>query len=543
MGSNDDGTHYYYLEDDIARANYTDGGSIELYVTRSDVANPSDTVPTRQAAANVLYDVTASELFYRRSEFINLAVDVINGDKIWALPGDAIRIEYEGDVYDQVTGKTAYIRLSRYMLVVSRTDRSNDQGFREVSFVISSPTFVPQAATIILPAPPGNTSSPLDPGFFPDPYGSIPSGSPTQIGFTDPTAIITDGSEPIPAVTLGITLDLYIVAGAEYARLTAGVDLSWTIKNGVPIPNPKTLRSETGNVMYHTGDTLQVSTDQGETWIGVVMPHSGVAVDVQVTIDGKTWLAIDDGTNTYLYVYNGSTWTLSLTVGAPLGYMNIGISQVDALKVSLSFVTGGGNGKCWFTLDGGTTWNNIGTTDPSVAAQQQWFWTNTNRMVALQAYSGQIKIEYADGPPYTFFPVDNTALSDGGTNAAGVTGRKWMLTRGPTEAAIFAGIGVNANRIYRSTDNCTTFVQVGAYPTTGTVLVGLQYDPSTDQLFALFANGNCYSLPAASNASWATRVIGDWVALPSVGVTFNNDSHDDLALVAGSLPFVPGEVI
>jgi len=546
MGTNPDGSHYWYIQDDVANTQFTDGNPIELYLKRTDVINAADNPVSRTAAANVLYDLSAQELIQRRSEFINFQAGIANGNRIWMQPGDAVRVEYEGWAYNRDTGKTSYIRLTRYMQVVSRSDHAGQDGEREVDFKVSSPAFVIIAPTdptnIIMPAPPGNELSPMDPYALTNPYGSIPTATPSEPGFTDPGAQVSDGTEPAPEISLGPS-DLLAANNAAFYILPDGSS-AWSIAStDLPPNSARSLYAYDGGVVYVSGNTLKISTDNGISWSIVTLPHTGTPLDTQVSrADGRTWLLIDNGTNVFLYVYDGTAWTLKLTLAGPLGFHRIGLSLIDPLKVAVSHTTGGGNGKAWYTTDGGTTWTDIGTTDPSIVAQQLWFWTNTGRMVAAQGYSGSIKIEYSDSP-YVFFPVDHTALSDATTNVSGVTSRHWMLARDAGErGAIFLAISANAPRIYRSTDNCTTFTSLGAFPVAGGIS-GIQYDYSTDKLYLLMASGATYYITSASTRTWTTVIAGDWVAMPSVGASFDQDASPSLALLLGGALLPEGEII
>lgn len=193
-GTNTDGSFYWYVDDAPSIDAY---GLVEMVVHRSDIKNPSDTVATRKAAANVLHAFACGELLKHRSPKVFVEVPVANGSQVWALPGDRIKLQYVGWV-ELDDGRTTWMEFDQWFLVVERHDKSDPSGVRDVSFVLAAPE-----VEIELPSLPDGVSLPItDPtgwsgGGGGGPAGGNPGGgggggSPLPNCCDDPTVTVPD---------------------------------------------------------------------------------------------------------------------------------------------------------------------------------------------------------------------------------------------------------------------------------------------------------------------------------------------------------------
>lgn len=163
-GTNPDGSNYYYIEDTASQTKY---GLIETQLVRTDVKNPSNDATTKKLAQGVLYAVAASELLQRRYEIVSVNIQIANGYDIWALPGDYVRVIYNG-VATLADGASTWLNLSDPMLVIGRTDTGDASGSRIVTFDLAMPA-VPYAipnlpGAISIPTPrPQDTKKVKDP--------------------------------------------------------------------------------------------------------------------------------------------------------------------------------------------------------------------------------------------------------------------------------------------------------------------------------------------------------------------------------------------
>jgi hypothetical protein len=306
-----------------------------------------------------------------------------------------------------------------------------------------------------------------------------------------------------------------------------GVGGAWAIRADVPPANVRSFGYAIGGVFTHAGNTSRISTDRGVTFSNLVLPGTTSGIEIRRAAGGLLWLLAEDGSFDYIYVSsdNGASWSLKLTVTlAAGGFQQLGIHPTDALHAARSFSTGGGNGKVWFTVDGGTNWQQDGVTDPAVAQMALWFWTQSNRLVAAQTYSnGEMIIRYSDTPTApSFFATNHQAYLELGLTFAS---NRWMLARASAGSAIFLGLQLGAapfTRILRSVDQATTFVACGSAPAgTGGSLIGLAYDQTGDVLYGLWSTtGQVFGLAQASSRDFAAVVAADWTALPAVGHAF-----------------------
>lgn len=134
-GVNDDGSTYWYLEDSASIATY---GLREATMHRTDIKAADATSGARAEAANVLYLVTYAELLRSKSPKVLIDVEVANGHDIWALPGDAVQVNYTGRVVMNGSSVT-WLSLSDWWLVVERKDAVGDGGIRDVKFTLAAP--------------------------------------------------------------------------------------------------------------------------------------------------------------------------------------------------------------------------------------------------------------------------------------------------------------------------------------------------------------------------------------------------------------------
>lgn len=199
------GGTYFYIEDEESIARY---GLVEQPLIRTDVKNPSDNSATRQASANVLYAVAVGELLRRKSEAMIVEVDLANGANIWALPGDAVRLQYTG-IAQAENGSFTWLDEDRYFIVTERHDESTPSGIRNVRLVIAAPEIIMEIPDLPNEVPgttptneePGDTDPSLDPNEptdpeidpeVPGPGGEVPEilppidTSPIPPGIIDP---------------------------------------------------------------------------------------------------------------------------------------------------------------------------------------------------------------------------------------------------------------------------------------------------------------------------------------------------------------------
>lgn len=198
-GVNDDGSLYYFLEDTPSIETY---GLTEMQMHRADIKNPTDSVATREAAANVLYQIAWGELLKNRSPKVFLTVPLANGDQVWAIPGDRIRVEYSG--YVLVDGEVeVWEEFSGYFLVIERHEQIGEKGVRLVSLVIATPEV--EIAIDGLPESLG-----LDGGETVTDPGGDTGGEPGEGGET--TTTIPNSSLPVTTInpwdTLGPSVGL-----------------------------------------------------------------------------------------------------------------------------------------------------------------------------------------------------------------------------------------------------------------------------------------------------------------------------------------------
>lgn len=137
-GTNPDSSPFWYLEDSDAVTRY---GLIETKLVRSDIKNPNDPSldagASRTQAANALYMLGASALLQRAGEELHITVVVVNGDSIWALPGDRIHLRYVGKAR-MPDGAFTWLDIDSPVLVYSRTDQSSSAGIRNVLFTLTA---------------------------------------------------------------------------------------------------------------------------------------------------------------------------------------------------------------------------------------------------------------------------------------------------------------------------------------------------------------------------------------------------------------------
>jgi hypothetical protein len=156
MGTNDDGSSYWYLEDTTSQTRH---GLVEMAMHRTDVKNPNaDNDTTRTQAANVLHQLATLELHRHRAPKLYVSLPVANGDQVWALPGDKIRVVYSGNVL--MDGEvTLWQEIDRWFLVIERHEKSSDSGVREVSFVLATP----DVADVVVGEIPEDADVPVSP--------------------------------------------------------------------------------------------------------------------------------------------------------------------------------------------------------------------------------------------------------------------------------------------------------------------------------------------------------------------------------------------
>lgn len=158
---------YYYIEDTESVNRYT---LAEAQVVRADIKNPSDDPGTRLATRRVLAAIATGEMLRRRSEIFTLQAQLLDGEDIFALPGDRVWVRYKGRAL-LPGGAVTTIDVDRWLVVVRRGDRAGGAGVRLVNLDLSGPELtysipgLPEAIPIPTPnesqLPPPRT--PVDP--------------------------------------------------------------------------------------------------------------------------------------------------------------------------------------------------------------------------------------------------------------------------------------------------------------------------------------------------------------------------------------------
>lgn len=134
--TDESGATYYYIADSEAETAY---GRSDHRLVASEVRNPNDNTTTRRLAANTLYATAVDLLIRNRSEKMFVRVAVANGNNIWALPGDMMRLDYQGFV-DNDAGNVVWQNINnRRFMVAERHDVSDPSGVRMVEFVLAAP--------------------------------------------------------------------------------------------------------------------------------------------------------------------------------------------------------------------------------------------------------------------------------------------------------------------------------------------------------------------------------------------------------------------
>ena len=134
--TDESGATYYYIADSEAETAY---GRSDHRLVRAEVKNPNDNAATRRLAANTLYATAVDTLIRNRSEHMFVRVAVANGNNIWALPGDMMRLDYQGWV-DNEAGNVVWQNINnRRFMVAERHDSSDPSGVRMVEFTLAAP--------------------------------------------------------------------------------------------------------------------------------------------------------------------------------------------------------------------------------------------------------------------------------------------------------------------------------------------------------------------------------------------------------------------
>ena len=194
-GVDEGGSAYYYIADATAEAAH---GVIEHRLIRTDVRNPSDNSTTRRLAANVLYATGVDFLIKNRSPRQIVRVAIANGNNIWALPGDMVRLDYQGYVQSSA-GAVVWKNFNKTrFVIVERHDTSDPSGVRGVEFVLAAPEIefpipsLPDA--IVLPpySPPALPPLPPEPPL--PPYTDPLQPPIVPPGYMDPTTEVNNGA-------------------------------------------------------------------------------------------------------------------------------------------------------------------------------------------------------------------------------------------------------------------------------------------------------------------------------------------------------------
>lgn len=126
--------NFFYIEDTASRDKY---GPVESQLVRSDVKNPNDDPLSRAQAKRVLAAIATGEMLRRRSEIMTLQVDLLNGEDIYAKPGERAYVRYKGRAIRD--GATTDVDLDLFCLIARRGDRIGEGGLRLVSLDLTSP--------------------------------------------------------------------------------------------------------------------------------------------------------------------------------------------------------------------------------------------------------------------------------------------------------------------------------------------------------------------------------------------------------------------
>jgi hypothetical protein len=180
--------NFFYIEDTASRDKY---GSVESQLVRSDVKNPNDDPTSRAQAKRVLAAIATGEMLRRRSEIMTLQVDLLNGEDIYAVPGERAYVRYKGRVTR--AGASTDVDLDLYCLIARRGDRVGEGGLRLVSLDLTTPELqyavptLPDATAVPTPRP--NQLPPArDPGGGLVPIGPSNGGGGMIRGISGPGA-------------------------------------------------------------------------------------------------------------------------------------------------------------------------------------------------------------------------------------------------------------------------------------------------------------------------------------------------------------------
>lgn len=181
--TNPDGSTYWYIEIDDPEE------VIEQQMVRSDVKCNNDDATQRIDAANVIYDLAAAKLLWSQQEMLSFSGEIANGNKIDALPGSRVQVQFTG-VARTPWKSVTWEELDRHMLITKRRD-VGFAGIRRVAFTLVCPE-----TSIAIPDLPEAVPIPT-PDDSPDPPEMDPN-DPGDEMVDEPSDIVPDEPKDLP---------------------------------------------------------------------------------------------------------------------------------------------------------------------------------------------------------------------------------------------------------------------------------------------------------------------------------------------------------
>jgi hypothetical protein len=352
------------------------------------------------------------------------------------------------------------------------------------------------------------------------------SFQPFECGF-----IWDDGSAIFAAHTCA---GLYAISGSggENRRLgqfTAGWDLE---DEDDPSSTAQNLKSY-GELMVHKegtgqGQTFFVSQDGGETWTATAKPADTACRPIDADFcpgsPPKLWTAWQSSNPTqynrislYYSEDYGATITLSsdVSIGGFNGYaaqFNGGLSCNDSDPNRIAAVVQrGSSARVRVTTNGGASWSTYGAGSLANAYRIAW---SGDRLVLVYDGGSTFRVLVSDNDGASWTNTGSFSNDSAGTTNVDVI-------RTTVSGLVFAFFDPRSpDHVLRSTDNGSTWQQVGALPSglgSSAGIRGLAYDGVEDLLFAAWTIDKVVVLRNASTVNWPSVEASDWITLPVLG--------------------------
>ena len=344
--------------------------------------------------------------------------------------------------------------------------------------------------------------------------------------------------------------DLYaiysVTAAADlYRRLSVGND--WATKDGAPPELSLGLRYFSNGQMIHcerhvAGNGFQVSSDFGETWAATAKPGGDWGpIDANLSPNGRLWLLWVNSTTApdLMRVYYsddfGATITLSkeqsITQVTLLGGGCVAVHPTDSNRIAASCVGIAARPNLVVTTDGGASWTLVSAGAILYAGlEPRLAWIGA-RLVLVNDNVFTVRIAVSDDDGVTWTTKFTKVTGGGGSSDVD-------LIRAGSMGALFAFDGEASpnGTLARSLDHGDSWVEIGAFPSTGTNINGMAYDLLTDSLFITFNNSAVVrKLPNASTVDWSAVAAADWESLPDISASGGAVAATGLA-VMGDAP-------